>query len=60
MFIKWLVSGLEITGLGVTQEGKQAEVPDEVGTSLINEKIAKEVKIRQNTKEDKSSKEVIE
>ena len=60
MFIKWLVSGLEITGLGVTQEGKQTEVPDEVGTSLINEKIAKEVKIRQNTKEDKSSKEVIE
>ena len=44
MKIKFIVDGLEIAGFGIATKGKELEVPEVVGNSLITEGIAKEVK----------------
>jgi len=52
MKIKFIVDGLEIAGFGVATKGKEIEVPDVVGKSLVNEGIAKEVKASKIQKEE--------
>jgi len=52
MKIKFIVDGLEIAGFGVATKGKEIEVPDVVGKSLVNEGIAKEVKASKIKKEE--------
>ena len=49
MKIKFLVSDLEIPRYGITEKGKEIDVPDHVGKDLINAGIAKASKIS-NTK----------
>ena len=52
MKIKFIVDGLEIAVFGVATKGKEIEVPDVVGKSLVNEGIAKEVKASKIKKEE--------
>ena len=52
MKIKFVVDGLEIAGFGIAEKGKEIEVPDVVGKSLVNEGIAKEVKASKIKKEE--------
>jgi hypothetical protein len=52
MKIKFIVDGLEIAGFGIAEKGKEIEVPDVVGKSLVNEGIAKEVKASKIKKEE--------
>jgi len=52
MKIKFIVEGLEIAGFGVATKGKEIEVPEVVGNSLISEGIAKEVKASKIKKEE--------
>jgi len=52
MKIKFVVDGLEIAGFGIAEKGKEIEVPDTVGNSLVNEGIAKEVKASKIKKEE--------
>tara|TARA_B100001123_G_C14716861_1_gene791427 strand:- start:198 stop:392 length:195 start_codon:yes stop_codon:yes gene_type:complete len=46
--IKWLVSGLEVSGIGIATKGQEVEVPSDVAESLVNEKLAKQSKIDNN------------
>ncbi|QDP52550.1 MAG: hypothetical protein GOVbin4691_42 [Prokaryotic dsDNA virus sp.] len=48
--IKWLVSGLEVSGIGIATKGEEVEVPNDVGESLINQKLAKQSKMNNNNK----------
>ena len=52
MKIEFVVDGLEIAGFGVATKGKEIEVPEVVGNSLISEGIAKEVKASKIKKEE--------
>jgi hypothetical protein len=52
MKIKFIVDGLEIAGFGVATKGKEIDVPDVVGKSLVNEGIAKELKASKIKKEE--------
>ena len=52
MKIKFIVDGLEIAGFGVATKGKEIEVPEVVGNSLVSEGIAKEVKASKIKKEE--------
>jgi hypothetical protein len=52
MKIKFIVDGLEIAGFGIAEKGKEIEVPDVVGKSLVNEGIAKEIKASKIKKEE--------
>ena len=52
MKIKFIVDGLEIAGFGVATKGKEIDVPEVVGNSLISEGIAKEVKASKIKKEE--------
>jgi hypothetical protein len=52
MKIKFIVDGLEIAGFGVATKGKEIDVPDVVGKSLVNEGLAKELKASKIKKEE--------
>jgi|TARA_Y100000289_G_C3868538_1_gene122231 hypothetical protein len=52
MKIKFIVDGLEIAGFGIATKGKEIEVPDVVGNSLVSEGIAKESKASKIKKEE--------
>jgi len=53
--IKYTISGLEITGYGISKKGLEVYVPKEVGESLIQQGLAKEsmdVKITKEVKKE--------
>ena len=60
MKIQYLVDNLEIVGYGIAKKGKQVNVPDQVGISLCEEGLAKEVKSGKIKKDVKDDKEVNE
>jgi len=45
MRIKWLKGGLQIPGIGIIEKGKEMEVSNDVGESLISQGIAKLSKV---------------
>ena len=51
MKIKYTISGLEISGYGISKKGLEVDVPEEVGKSLIEQGLAKETKNVKITKE---------
>tara|TARA_R100001443_G_scaffold20068_1_gene31963 strand:- start:23013 stop:23192 length:180 start_codon:yes stop_codon:yes gene_type:complete len=51
MKIKYTISGLEISGYGISKRGLEVDVPEEVGKSLIEQGLAKETKNVKITKE---------
>ena len=60
MKIQYLVNDLEIVGFGIAKKGKQVVVPNEVGISLCEEGLAKEVKSGKIKKDVKDVEEVNE
>jgi hypothetical protein len=56
--IKWTVSGLEVSGIGIATKGQEVEVPSDVAESLVSQKLAKQSKINNtNKKPDEGDKE---
>jgi hypothetical protein len=56
--IKWQVSGIEVSGIGIAKKGEEVEVPSDVAESLVNQKLAKQSKINNtNKKPDEGDKE---
>jgi len=48
--IKWLVGGLTVYGVGITEPNKEVEVDEETAESLVHQKLAKYSKINNNNK----------